>query len=410
MNKYDVTQKITDYMDSLSCIGADDKGGVTRLLYTAEWKAAQAQLYNLMTGIEMKVAYDHIGNLFGKIEGSEFPEETIMVGSHIDTVKNGGKYDGQFGIVAGLVAAEYLYKTEGLPKKNIEVVSFAEEEGSRFPFTFWGVKNLLGLIDNKQLETLVDSQGVKFVDAMNQAGFGFSPAGTKRREDIKKFIEIHIEQGGVLEREGKPVGIVTAIVGQRRFNVEVKGQSNHAGTTPMGYRKDAVYVTSKMICRIVDLAKTYGDPLVTTVGKMEVSPNVVNVVPGSVKFSIDIRHTDLNVLAEFSDVVKNELSILASEYGVGLDLDMYMNEKPVPMDKALVQLIQDTCSEKNLNFKVMHSGAGHDSQLMAQYVPTAMFFVPSVNGVSHSPAEYTSVEDLTVGVEAVIDILRKLAY
>lgn len=410
MSKYGITEKLTSYMDRLSAIGADDKGGVTRLLYTAEWKKAQEAVKDIMVGSGFTTYYDAVGNMYGRIKGGTYADETVMIGSHIDTVKYGGKYDGQFGIVTGIIAAEYLYRTEGQPKRSIEVVSVAEEEGSRFPYTFWGVKNLLGLAKAEDVSHIVDSEGIKFVDAMNQAGFDFMPDDFQKRSDIKNFIEIHIEQGGVLEREKKPIGVVTAIVGQRRFNVEVTGQANHAGTTPMGYRKDAVYVTSKMISSILDQAKAYGDPLVTTVGKMEVFPNVVNVVPGKVKFTIDIRHTDQNILTEFSETVRHTLADVASENEVELSLDMYMNEKPVPMDVNMVNMIQDTCSENGLNFKVMHSGAGHDAQLMAQHVPTAMFFVPSVKGISHSPAEFTALEDLVVGVEAVIDILKKLAY
>lgn len=410
MSKYGITEKLTSYMDLLSAIGADDKGGVTRLLYTEEWIKAQETVKDIMVGSGFTTYYDAVGNMYGRIKGGTYADETVMIGSHIDTVKSGGKYDGQFGIVTGIVAAEYLFKTEGQPKRSIEVVSVAEEEGSRFPYTFWGVKNLLGLAKAEDVSDIVDSEGIKFVDAMNQAGFDFMPKDFQKRSDIKNFIEIHIEQGGVLEREKKPIGVVTAIVGQRRFNVEVIGQANHAGTTPMGYRKDAVYVASKMISNILDQAKAYGDPLVTTVGKMEVFPNVVNVVPGKVKFTIDIRHTDQNTLAEFSETVRHTLADVASENEVEFSLDMYMNEKPVPMDVDMVNMIQDTCSENGLNFKVMHSGAGHDAQLMAQHVPTAMFFVPSVKGISHSPAEFTALEDLVVGVEAVIDILKKLAY
>ncbi|WP_432666555.1 allantoate deiminase [Wukongibacter baidiensis] len=410
MTQYDIKEKITTYIDALSCIGANDEGGITRLLYTPEWKATQEEVLTIMKGIGMEADYDEVGNLFGRFEGEMVPEETILIGSHIDTVKNGGKYDGQFGIVAGIIAAEYLKQTEGSPRRSIEVVSIAEEEGSRFPYTFWGVKNILGLAARGDVQDIEDSQGTKFVDAMRAAGFDFSQKGKKLRKDIRQFIEIHIEQGSVLEKEGKSIGVVTAIVGQRRYNVEVTGQSNHAGSTPMSYRKDAVYVTSKMISKIIDAAKSYGDPLVATVGNIEVSPNIVNVIAGKVKFTIDIRHTDQNTLCKFTELVENELAKLAKEHAVQLNVEMYMDEKPVQMCKELVSSIKNICKERELKYKVMHSGAGHDSQLMAQYVPTAMLFVPSVDGISHNPLEYTSLEDLAVGVEALIHILKKLAY
>lgn len=410
MSRYGIENKLTEYMDCLSEIGADDKGGVTRLLYSDAWKAAQEKVKSIMCDIGMTSEYDAVGNLYGRVTGTENGNETIVVGSHIDTVKNGGKYDGQFGIVTGLVAIEYLYNTFGAPKKNLEVLSISEEEGSRFPCTFWGVKNLLGIAQPEVAKSLVDADGIRFEDAMLNAGFNFMSSNYKKRTDIKNYIEIHIEQGGVLERENKSIGVVTAIVGQRRFNVSVLGQANHAGTTPMGYRKDAVYVTSKMVSAIVDKAKSYGDPMVATIGKIEVSPNAVNVVPGKVNFTVDMRHTDLDTLEEFTEFAKKEMKRIADETDMELTVDMYMSEIPVPMDTGLVNMIIETCEQNNLEFKVMHSGAGHDAQLMAQHYPSAMFFVPSVNGISHNPLEFTETKDLVVGVEAVIDVLKRLAY
>lgn len=410
MGKYDIKGKVADYIKAVSQYGADEMGGITRLLYTKEWKDAQDFLWSEMQRIGMYAYYDQVGNLFGRYEGSESTDETVMIGSHIDTVINGGKYDGQFGIIAGLIAAEYLRVNEGMPKRNIEVASFAEEEGSRFPYAFWGVKNILGIARIEDVSHIQDSNGINFIDAMKKAGFEFNKQKASPRKDIKQFIEIHIEQGGVLEKEKKPIGVVTGIVGQRRFNVEITGQSNHAGTTPMSYRKDAVFVMSKMVSYMIDLAKEYGDPLVTTIGNIEVTPNVVNVVPGRVKFTIDIRHIDKLILNDFSDVIIEGIKDIASEFQVGFEYEMYMSENPVPMDSQLVDMIENTCKENDLNFMLMHSGAGHDSQMMAQYVPTAMFFVPSVDGISHNPAEHTSNDDLVAGVEAVVDILRKLAY
>lgn len=410
MGKYNIKSILKKHIEEISKFGEDETGGITRLLYTREWKAAQEYLREEMNLNGMTAYYDHIGNLFGRVEGSEKKDETIMIGSHIDTVVSGGKYDGQFGIIAGLIAAAYLKVHEGTPKRNIEVVSFAEEEGSRFPYAYWGAKNVLGIANLEDVAQIEDPNGVNFLDAMTSAGFKFNPEAVKLRKDIKQFIEIHIEQGGVLEKENKPIGVVTGIVGQKRFNVEIVGQSNHAGTTPMSYRKDAVYAMSKMVSYIIDLSKEYGEPLVTTVGHIEVTPNVVNVVPGKVKFSIDIRHIDKIILDKFSNEMAKGMDAIAREHQVGFQHEMYMSENPVPMDSELVKIIETTCQENQLNFMMMHSGAGHDSQMMAQYVPTAMFFVPSVDGISHNPAEHTSVEDLAAGVEAVIDILRKLAY
>src|SRR5690606_17334305 len=199
---------------------------------------------------------------------------------------NAGYYDGQLGIVAAFLAIKYLKEKYGQPLRNIEVISMAEEEGSRFPYAFWGSKNVVGTAKREDVENIKDADGVSFVDAMRECGFDFREENKGIREDIKAFVEMHNEQGGVLEAEKKSVGVVTSIVGQRRFNVEIGGQANHAGTTPMGYRKDAVFAASQMIYEIITEAKKYGDPLVTTVGQIEVIPNVVNVVPGKALFTM----------------------------------------------------------------------------------------------------------------------------
>lgn len=398
-------------LDALAGKAADPAGGITRLLYTPEWVDSQHELKKIMEEAGLKTYFDEVGNLFGRVEGNALPDETILTGSHVDTVKNGGKLDGMFGIAAGIVALDYLKKNYGEPKRCVEVVSFAEEEGSRFPFVFWGSKSFLGLAGSGDVAHLKDNDGVLFSDAIREAGFAFKSGGSHSiRPDVKKFIEIHIEQGNVLEREGKEIGVVTSIVGQRRFKIKVSGTANHAGTTPMAYRSDALYAASKMISAVIDSAKAYGDPLVTTSGFISVKPNIANVVPGETDFSLDIRHTDKDFLEKFSGESIAAMEQIARQCGVEIAVNMWMDELPVPMDGAVADCLENVCKKRGANYKVMHSGAGHDSQLMAKYVPTAMLFVPSKDGVSHNPAEYTDPEYLEKGVRALIDALYELAY
>ncbi|SHG86083.1 allantoate deiminase [Ornithinibacillus halophilus] len=406
----DMEKDITSMLETLGSFGKDPAGGVSRFLYSKEWVEAQKYLEAEMKQEGLEVKYDEIGNLYGTLKGSKYTDETILSGSHVDTVGNGGYYDGQLGIVAAHLAIKYLKEKYGQPLRNLEVISMAEEEGSRFPYAFWGSKNVVGTAKREEVENIKDFDGVPFVEAMNKAGFDFRDESKGIREDIKAFVEIHNEQGNVLETEKKSVGVVTSIVGQRRFNVEITGQANHAGTTPMGYRKDAVYAASQMIYEIISESKKYGDPLVATVGKIEVTPNVVNVVPGKALFTMDIRHTDKSVLVEFTDVVNEKLNTLASDHGVEINIDMWMDEDPVPMDENIVKLIEQSCDANSLNYKVMHSGAGHDSQILAPHVPTAMLFVPSRDGISHNPAEYTEPADLAEGVKALMGALYELAY
>lgn len=406
-NFYDLVE---EHVKWISEIGADPTGGTTRLLYDENWRVAQNGLKDKFSDLGLTTQFDEIGNLFGKLEGTKYPNETILTGSHVDTVVNGGKLDGQFGIIASYLAVKYLKEKHGAPLRNLEIVSMAEEEGSRFPYAFWGSKNIWGLADKNDVINAKDANGVKFVDAMADSGFKFRNELTPTREDIKAFVEIHIEQGSVLEKTSKQVGIVNSIVGQKRYSITLKGESNHAGTTPMGFRKDTVYAMSKMISEATDRAYQAGDPLVLTFGHIDVQPNTVNVVPGQVTFSMDCRHTDGKELKDFTVEIEALFKEIAKKHDVSIEIDNWMNESPVPMSKEIVDTLEEACKEANLNYTVMHSGAGHDSQIFAVHVPTAMIFVPSIDGISHNPAEDTKTEDLVEGLEALIASLYKLAY
>ncbi|MGM1049755.1 MAG: allantoate deiminase [Bacillota bacterium] len=406
----ELSKDIMQMLEWLGYFGNDPEGGITRLLYSKEWLNAQKALEDWMNKESFNVHFDEVGNLFGGLQGTKYPDETIMTGSHVDTVSNGGLYDGQYGIVAGLLAVKYLKETYGQPLRNLQVVSMAEEEGSRFPYTFWGSKNIVGTAERKEVESIVDFDGVAFVDAMRECNFNFRQESRELRNDLKAFVEIHIEQGSVLETEQKPVGVVHSIVGQRRFTVEVIGEANHAGTTPMSYRKDAVQAASAMINDVINRADKHGDPLVATIGKIEVKPNVVNVVPGYALFTMDIRHTEKDALVQFTEEITTSLKNIAEERKVELKIDMWMDADPVPMDKHVVEVIERECREQGLNYKLMHSGAGHDAQILAPFVPSAMIFVPSRQGISHNPAEYTEPHDLAEGVKVLIGTLYNLAY
>ncbi|TNV67952.1 allantoate deiminase [Trichococcus shcherbakoviae] len=401
---------IQENVDLLSGIGSDPTGGMTRLLYSDSWLEAQNAVKNKLEEIGMETHFDEIGNLFGRMEGSKYPDETIMSGSHIDTVINGGNLDGQFGVIAAYVAMAYLKETYGQPLRSMEVISMAEEEGSRFPTVFWGSKNFVNEAKIEDVESISDFEGIKFVDAMRQAGFDFKKGEQKRREDIKAFVELHIEQGNVLENQGLQIGVVNSIAGQRRYTVVLKGQANHAGTTPMGYRRDAVYAFSRICAESIEKARAIGDPLVLTFGKVEPKPNTVNVVPGEVLFTIDCRHTDSDVLIDFTQKLEQRINEIANEMDIEATIDLWMDEAPVPMDANIVAILEEAAKKAHMKYRVMHSGAGHDSQIIAPHYPTAMIFVPSIGGISHNPAEATKLEDLVEGVKMMASALYELAY
>lgn len=406
----DFRQEITDISGKLSKIGADPTGGMTRLLYTREWVEAQKALKDIFETAGFTASHDATGNLFARLEGSKYPEQVILTGSHIDTVVNGGNLDGQFGIEASFLAANYLKNTYGPPLRSLEVVAMAEEEGSRFPYVFWGSKNIFGLARRQDVENISDASGMNFVDAMHQAGFDFRPEDRPVRNDITAFVEIHIEQGKVLETEGKTIGVVTSIVGQRRYDIRLKGESNHAGTTPMGYRRDTIYAFSRICTESIAKAHAEGDPLVLTFGKVEPKPGTVNVVPGATHFTMDCRHTDADTLVRFTEEVEADMRRICDEMGIEIEIDRWMDEPPIPMDEQLVACVSHLCEKNRVNYRLIHSGAGHDAQIFSPHVPTVMIFVPSIGGISHNPAEKTHLDDLAEGVKVLAHTLYQLAW
>lgn len=401
--------EIEKHIEWLSSFGKDPEGGVTRLLYTDEWLNAQKGLKEKFQEIGMTTQFDEIGNLFGRVEGTEFPEETIATGSHVDTVVNGGTLDGQLGIIGGMIAIKNLIEKHGKPKRSLEIISMAEEEGSRFPYVFWGSKNIFGLANEDEVKDIQDSEGRSFVEEMRRCGFDFKKDKTVR-EDLKGFVELHIEQGNFLEMEEKSVGVITSIVGQRRYDIILKGEANHAGTTLMKYRKDTVEAFARIVTESIAKAKKEGDPLVLTFGHVEPKPNTVNVVPGETVFTMDCRHTDKEKLAAFTEEIEEDMKRIANEMNIEIEINRWMDESPVPMDEKIISVIEKACKDKDLNYKVMHSGAGHDSQIFAPRVPTGMLFVPSIKGISHNPAEYTETKDIAQGILALEAALYELAY
>ena len=394
----------------LASFGQTEKGGVTRLLYSPAWQKAQQALKEKMDQMKFQTYYDSVGNLFGRLPGTEPDEKTILTGSHIDTVIEGGKYDGAYGIIASFIAVSRLFEAYGYPKKTIEVVSLCEEEGSRFPLTFWGSRNMSGAYSLDRIKDIKDADGIDFLHAMKSAGFDPGQYITPVRDDIDRFVEIHIEQGMVLEKNQNQVGIVSHIVGQRRYTIQVLGESNHAGTTPMHYRKDAVTAVSHMISYLTEKTKEMDKGLVATVGSLKVKPNVANVVAGEVEFSLDIRHHEESVIDQYCGEIFAEFARAATRQGMELFISQWMDVKPVKMDEQMGAWTRELAEKKNIRYQDMISGAGHDAQVFGDVCPTCLLFVPSQKGISHSPSEYTCPEDLEVGIDLLTEVLYKLAY
>ncbi|QYR19828.1 Zn-dependent hydrolase [Paenibacillus sp. sptzw28] len=389
--------------------GAEPAGGVTRLLYTPAWAEAQRSLALQMQEDGLDVRFDRVGNLYGRLEGDAGSGGVIVTGSHIDTVVGGGIYDGALGVIAGMMALRKLKEQYGKPVRTLEVVSLCEEEGSRFPLTCWGSGRITNTYAQETAFITKDADGVTMHEAMVGAGFGINGA-EPARSDIAAFVELHIEQGGRLEHEGLAIGIVDRIVAQKRATVTVSGRSNHAGTTPMHLRRDALHAAIRMIEKLYNRVSLAGEPMVATVGSMKVEPNISNVIPGSVAFTVDMRHPDDAALQGCFNECLTAFETIAAGLQVDLAVNLWMDAKSVAMDESLVDALRRGCERNGVSWRIMASGAGHDAQLFAPHCPAALLFVPSSGGISHSAEEYTSAVQIGTGIERLMELLYELGY
>ncbi|OLC88487.1 MAG: Zn-dependent hydrolase [Gemmatimonadetes bacterium] len=387
-------------LDELYAIGAepDGGGGAYRPLYGSAWAAAGERVERWMKDAGLETRRDAVGNLWGRIEGTG---KSIVTGSHIDTVRHGGRLDGALGIVAGLSAVEALLKANGKPKRPLEVVAICEEEGSRFKTSFWGSHAITGTIDTVDPEIAA---------AMRELGLDPAKVASAARDDIDTFVELHIEQGAVLESSGTPLAIVSAIVGTAHLEVTVTGRSDHAGTTPMDLRLDALAGAAAMVQAVESIAKSLGRPAVATVGKLEVEPDQINVVPGKVVFIADLRHPDLAGRRALEERVRSLCGTIASERGLGLDIRMLQERPPVPMHSDVRALLARAATDCGVQAAELVSGAGHDAQILAARMKVGMLFVPSIGGRSHCPDEATNPRDLELGTRVLAKALELMAY
>lgn len=409
--KFEINLKeIEEGIKSLSECGSLEEGGVYRGLYTPEWLCAVEKARELMEKAGLSTHIDAVGNLFGKLKGIDKSKRTILTGSHIDTVPNGGNFDGALGIIAGISAIKFLLEKFGLPKINLEVVAICEEEGSRFNTALWGARAILGMLSPRDASKYYDRQGRTIADAMKAIGFQKEKIPNAARTDIKAFLELHIEQGRVLEKNIISVGIVEAITGVKQFMVKVIGTTDHAGTTPMILRKDALRSAGEMISQIGIIAEEIGSPAVATVGQISVKPGARNVVPGEVSFTVDLRHSNTGKLKTMEERLISILEEIAKKRKTTFEIANLIDEMPVIMNRRLVEILRKLAKKGGINFCDIISGAGHDSAKFGRVVDTAMIFVPSKNGKSHCPEEFTDLKDICSGIKLLVEVLYKLAY
>ena len=396
------------YLDELAAIGAQREGGCWRPLYSAEWAEARTRVSGWMADAGLEVRGDAVGNLWGRTSGGV--GKAVVTGSHIDTVRNGGRLDGALGVVAALLAVRAVVQTYGAPQRPLEVLMTCEEEGSRFATNFWGARAIVGAIDTAEPETVTDSEGVTLAQAMAEHGLNPVNIASAQRDDLAAFVELHIEQGGVLESSGKHIGVVTTIVGGKYLKVTVRGRPDHAGTTPMGMREDALVVAAQMVQDVETIASEMGAPAVATVGQLTIEPFQANVVPGRVSFMIDLRHAEAGLLDQLAQRLTKSARRIGGTRNMNVQVEETHSRPPVDMANDVVASLVDAANDRETEAFRMVSGAGHDAQILATVCSAGMLFVPSIGGRSHCPEENTDTHDLVLGANVLASALWRLAY
>ena len=397
-------------LDELYAIGAEPGGGTYRPVYGDAWATACDLVSGWMREAGLAVRRDAVGNIWGRVEAAG-GGKAVVTGSHIDTVRRGGRLDGALGIIAGLAALEALIEARGKPKRPLELLVVCEEEGSRFATNFWGSRATIGAIGPSEADTVTDAEGVTLARAMQQRGLDPGKIPSAARDDLGAFVELHIEQGSVLETERVPIAVVTTIAGAVHLEIVVTGRPDHAGTTPMDLRRDALAGAAAMIQAVQSIAAALGRPAVATVGKLRVEPDQINVVPGRVTLTVDLRHADLGGRRALEERIRSLCGTIASERGLGIEIRTLHERPPVPMDGAVRQVLERAATEMTGQDPTgLVSGAGHDAQVLAARCPVGMLFVPSIGGRSHCPEEATDPAHLTLGTRVLARALELLAY
>lgn len=386
--------------------------GCTRYTYTKEFAQARDYIVSQMKAAGLSVREDAVGTVIGRMEGRNPSAPIIMTGSHFDTVKTGGRFDGAAGVVAALETARTLHDEGFVPERPIEFVALPEEEGARFGGGLFASRAMCGQLYENELETYKDSDGVSVAQAMREYGLDPAKADEARRKkgEIDMFLELHIEQGPVLENEKVDVGIVEAIVGIKCFNVYVYGRSDHAGTTPMNMRADTMLATARAIVAGTDKARELDDGTVVTFGRVETQPGAFNIVAKETLFDIDCRSKTLESVDKVIDAVRASLERSQAENaGLSFRIVEKLTAQPVLMKLEIQELLEKEAAQAGISTRKMLSGAGHDAMVMGSLCDVAMIFVPSKGGRSHVPEEWTDYEDLRKGAELLCRCVRQLA-
>jgi len=399
-------RRLLSRLERLAEIGAIEGGGCCRLALTDEDRRGRDLVCGWMRELGLEVSVDPIGNVFGLRRGLE-DVAPVMTGSHIDTVRTGGRYDGNLGVLAGLEVVETLNAAGVVTRRPLVVAFFTDEEGARFAPDMLGSLVYAGGLGLGEALESVSIDGKRLGDELRAIGYaGGAPLGEPRPS---AYVELHIEQGPVLDAEGVTIGAVQDLQGISWQEITVTGQSNHAGTTPMRLRHDAGYCAAAIATFLRGLAREMGGGQVCTVGKIDLHPNLINVIAARATLTADLRNTDETLLRQAEERLAAFLAKLSEEEGVEIRTRRLARFEPVRFDPGVVAIVESVADRLGHSCRRMTSGAGHDAQMLARVCPSAMIFVPSVRGISHNPAEHTEPADLVAGADVLLHTMLELA-
>jgi len=402
-------ERIQKDLEGINAFNATPGKGVTRFTFSKEHQGALSYVVEELRRIGVECTFALGGNLRGRLPGSGSPGPSVMMGSHLDSVAEGGRFDGTAGVAAALEAARLIREEKLSHRLPIDLVVFAEEEGGRFGWGLLGSSAWSGRITPDQLARIKDREGAGYLESMESAGVKIGDASKLNPDSLKAMLELHIEQGSILESRNASIGVVEAIVGIKQMIVTIEGSADHAGTTPMDLRRDAMQGAARIIAAVETVARQEGMGGVATVGQVFCEPGQANVIPGLVRFSVDVRHSDGSRLEAMAAGVAYVAENVSKARNLRCRVEVKAEAEPVEMTPGICDLIEKIAREKGVEPVRMASGAGHDTGIIAKISDAGMIFVPSQAGRSHCAEEFTKVEDIALGAEILLDTVLELA-
>jgi N-carbamoyl-L-amino-acid hydrolase len=400
------SDRMRECFERLRAFGEAPGGGVNRIAFGMAFLSAREWLRDEMNSAGLDTRLDAAGNLLGKLGGGN---DVVMVGSHLDTVPSGGRFDGALGVVAGLECIRVVQEQQGQPRRSIEVVAFNEEEGAYY--SLLGSRALTGALDIESMAKADEAQTAHLAKAMNSCGLSIDllPTAKRRMEDIRAYLELHVEQGPRLDRAGFPIGVVDSIVGLAHYRVAFTGEADHAGTTPMDARKDALLGAAEFVLAATEWVSRSHRKSTFNAGCIEVLPGASNIVPREATLSVEFRSASPKEMEELRKGILDIGEAVARDRGLAFSGIHVSTDPPVSLSADLRGLIEQTATDLGYEYMVLDSGAGHDAQAIALHADAGMIFVPSVGGKSHCPEEATRWEDIEKGANLLLNCLMRIA-